>query len=144
KTAKPWLIWIAVLYLLACRPCAGAQSPGTKEGNPPPLSIGDPAPPIQIGKWLKGDPILEFKKGNVYVIDIWATWCIPCLAAMPHTTELQRKYRGKGLLVIGVTSIDSFGNTEEAIRKLVERKGGAIGFAVGIDEASKSIRGYQG
>jgi thiol-disulfide isomerase/thioredoxin len=93
---------------------------------------------------VKGVPVRELGKGKVYVIDFWATWCVPCLAAMPHTSELQKKHRDKGLVVLGVTSTDSFGNTEEAIRKLVERKGEAIGFAVGIDEEGNSPRGYQG
>jgi thiol-disulfide isomerase/thioredoxin len=93
---------------------------------------------------VKGPAVPGFEKGKVYVVDVWATWCVPCLAAMPHATELQKRYRERGLVVVGVTALDRFGNSEEAVRKLVERKGGAVGFAVGIDEASDSPKAYQG
>jgi thiol-disulfide isomerase/thioredoxin len=122
-----------------------AQPPsGPGEKTIPRLSIGDPAPPIHIRTWVKGTRVKELAKGKFYVIDFWATWCIPCVAAMPHTTKLQKRFRDKGLVVMGVTSTDSFGNTEDAIRELVERKGTAIGFAVGIDEPGTSPRAYQG
>jgi thiol-disulfide isomerase/thioredoxin len=122
-----------------------AQPPeGPGEKTTPTLSIGDPAPPIHIRTWVKGTPVKELAKGTVYVIDVWSTWCIPCVASMPHTTKLQKRFQDKGLVVIGVTCTDSYGNTEDAIRKLVERKGPAIGFAVGIDDPGESSKPYQG
>ena len=45
-------------------------------------------------------------KGNYVVIDFWATWCGPCLAAIPYLEELQAKYAGKNLKFIGY-SIDA-------------------------------------
>jgi thiol-disulfide isomerase/thioredoxin len=121
-----------------------APPSGPGEKTLPELSIGDPAPPIHIHTWLKGTPVMELEKGKVYVIDFWATWCIPCVTAMPQTTKLQKRFQDKGLVVIGVTSTDSIGNTEDAIRKLVERKGADIGFAMGIDEPGTSPKAYQG
>ena len=45
-------------------------------------------------------------QGNYVVIDFWATWCGPCLEAIPHIEELQAKYAGKNLKFIGY-SIDA-------------------------------------
>jgi thiol-disulfide isomerase/thioredoxin len=42
-------------------------------------------------------------KGNILVLDFWATWCKPCLAEIPVWNNLQQKYGDKGLKVIGVT-----------------------------------------
>jgi thiol-disulfide isomerase/thioredoxin len=42
-------------------------------------------------------------KGNILVLDFWATWCVPCLAEIPVWNNLQQKYGDKGLKVIGVT-----------------------------------------
>ena len=42
-------------------------------------------------------------KGNILVLDFWATWCTPCLAEIPAWNKLQQKYGDKGLKVIGVT-----------------------------------------
>ncbi len=53
------------------------------------LLIGDPAPQISIGKWVKGNPVESFAKDQVYVVEFWATWCGPCLANMPHLASLQ-------------------------------------------------------
>ena len=56
------------------------------------LKVGDPAPPIKVGEWVKGDSVAGFEPGKVYVMEFWATWCPPCVAAIPHISELQAKY----------------------------------------------------
>ena len=42
-------------------------------------------------------------KGNVVLLNFWATWCPPCRAEVPELVRWQRKYRSRGLQVIGVT-----------------------------------------
>ncbi|MFY9607418.1 MAG: TlpA disulfide reductase family protein [Blastocatellia bacterium] len=42
-------------------------------------------------------------KGNVLVVDFWATWCGPCITEIPEFNRLQEKYASKGVKVIGVT-----------------------------------------
>jgi thiol-disulfide isomerase/thioredoxin len=42
-------------------------------------------------------------KGNILLLDFWATWCGPCIAEVPMLNKLQEKYADKGLKVIGVT-----------------------------------------
>jgi thiol-disulfide isomerase/thioredoxin len=141
RTALGFFCCVGLLVVadpLLAQPSAAGRDAG------PTLSIGDPAPPLHIATWVKGPPVTTWEKGKVYVVDVWSTWCIPCLAAMPHTSRLQSKYQDKGLVVIGVTATDRYGNSEEAVRKLVERKGEAIRFAIGIDAKSDTPRGYQG
>ena len=65
------------------------------------LKIGDMAPRLSYDRWLKGEPIKNFEKGHVYVLEFWATWCGPCRVAMPHLSELSKKYKGK-VTFIGV------------------------------------------
>ncbi|MFO0919172.1 MAG: thioredoxin domain-containing protein [Planctomycetaceae bacterium] len=44
--------------------------------------------------------------GQVVLVDCWATWCIPCREAFPHTVELHRKYSPQGLAVISLSFDD--------------------------------------
>ncbi len=73
------------------------------EKKPQSLTIGDKAPAIDIAHWLKGEQIDKFEDGKVYVVEFWATWCGPCVASMPHLSEMQEKYKDYDVTVIGVS-----------------------------------------
>lgn len=40
-------------------------------------------------------------KGKVVVVDFWATWCAPCLAAMPHMEQVYEQFKSKGVVFVG-------------------------------------------
>src|SRR5688572_24004687 len=64
---------------------------------------GKPPPALQTTDWVNREPVtLDQLKGKVVLLDFWATWCGPCIAAIPHTNELQAKYGERGLVIIGV------------------------------------------
>lgn len=65
------------------------------------LEVGDKAPELRYGQWLKGSPIKEYEKGRLYIVEFWATWCGPCKMAMPHLSKLAKE-REKDVTVIGV------------------------------------------
>jgi thiol-disulfide isomerase/thioredoxin len=41
-------------------------------------------------------------KGKVAVVDLWATWCQPCLDEIPKYNELTRRYQGKNVAIVGI------------------------------------------
>ena len=59
-------------------------------------------PALEVTEWMNGDALkLADLRGKVVLIDFWATWCGPCLAAIPHTNELMAKH-ADDLVIIGV------------------------------------------
>ncbi len=56
------------------------------------LHIGDAAPPLKTGAWIKGEPVSQFESGKVYVVEFWSIGCPGCIAGIPHLSHLQAKY----------------------------------------------------
>lgn len=68
------------------------------------MLVGGPAPALD-GKYYSGDAgTLAKNKGKVVLVDFWATWCGPCRQTLPALDALYRKYKDKGLEIIGVSS----------------------------------------
>ena len=95
-----------------------------------PLTIGDPAPEIRVSDWVKGGPIESFRPDGVYVVEFWATWCGPCRTSIPHLTELQEKYKDKGVEFIGVSVFES---DPDEVEPFVEEMGDRMGYNVAKD-----------
>ncbi len=70
------------------------------------ILIGSQAPALEF-IWSNDESLtsLEALKGNVVILDFWATWCGPCVASIPNVRELQEHYEGYPVKIIGVTSV---------------------------------------
>jgi len=66
-----------------------------------------PAPDFTLPLIDGGEFHLSSYRGKVVLLDFWATWCVPCREETPHFIELQQKYGGRGLQIIGVSMDDS-------------------------------------
>lgn len=104
------------------------------------LVPGKPAPALAIAKWVKGAPVAELKKEHVYVVEFWATWCGPCIAGMPHLSDVQKKHQG-ALTVIGVTSEDDH-NSLADVEAMVKEKGETMAYTVAWDDAGKTQKAW--
>jgi len=78
-------------------------------------------------------------KGQVVVLNIWATWCAPCQAEIPSLEKLYREYGDKGLKLVAV-SIDDY-VSEDSIRKFANNFG--VTFEVLHDSTHAIERSYQ-
>ena len=105
----------------------------------PAAALGDPAAPLKIAEWVKGQPVkLDEGKGKtVYVVEFWATWCPPCRASIPHLTELQKKYKDKGVVFIGISD-----EKPATVKKFVEQMADKMDYRVAIDQDRKTSEGY--
>lgn len=98
------------------------------------LAVGDKAPEFKVEAFVKGAPVTSFEKGKVYVIEFWATWCGPCIAAFPHLSESQAKYKDK-VTFIGTNIWERPYNSEtlEKVKTFVEKQGDKMAYTVAFD-----------
>ena len=105
---------------------------------------GMPAPKIQLAQVVHGPEFSGTKDGTVYVLEFWATWCGPCLRAMPHLSELQTHY-GDKVHFIGITDEDA-----ETVERFLKRKRGdgtwadVIGYTLAVDKEQQTNVNYMG
>ncbi len=66
------------------------------------------APDFSMSRQQFEDQVLQ-PKSEVWVLDFWASWCGPCIEAVPYVKEMQRKYSAKGVRFISL----SWDNSEE-------------------------------
>jgi len=81
---------------------------------------GRPAPEV-VAETIDGEPFrLRAHRGEVVVVNVWATWCAPCRLEMPGFVDLQDSFRDEGVQFVGI-AVDRDG--AEAVRPFVEEQG---------------------
>lgn len=88
---------------------AGAWLGMRAVGNAAPVvAVGAPAPDfkaVEIGGSGATKTIADYK-GDVVLLNLWATWCVPCVTEMPSIQRLYDRYRDQGFRVVGVAVDD--------------------------------------
>lgn len=113
------------LVVAAAGVAAGGFALGARasQWSVPPMERGAVAPDFS-GATLEVPPrprTISDYRGSVVLLNLWATWCVPCQVEMPSLESLYRRLGPDGLRVVAV-SIDDPGN-EDRIRDFVERYG---------------------
>jgi cytochrome c biogenesis protein CcmG, thiol:disulfide interchange protein DsbE len=105
-----------------------------------PVTIGSVAPNFRakvLGE-NKYKTLADYK-GQVLLVNVWATWCPPCIKELPSLEQLHQAYGDKGLKLVAI-SIDEF-VSEDSIRAFAKNAG--ITFEVLHDSAGAIERAYQ-
>lgn len=90
---------------------------------------GKPAPDFEL-ELLDGSTFrLADHREKIVVLDFWATWCAPCVRALPDIRALDVDFRERGVKVVGI-SRDRAGH-EDRVREMVEDK--ELAYPIGID-----------
>jgi len=82
-------------------------------------------------------------RGKVLIIDFWATWCPPCVKAVPHLTSMKEKYGPQGFEVIGV-SLDTGSDAEMLVKAFAEEMGVNYPMVIGNDDVADAYGGITG
>lgn len=103
------------------------------------LQLGDKAPELRYGQWLKGTPIKQYEPGRLYLVEFWATWCGPCIQMMPHLSTLAKE-REKEITVIGVNIWEAHGDSAKPyntylpkVERFVKQMGDKMAYNVSMD-----------
>jgi thiol-disulfide isomerase/thioredoxin len=99
--------------------------------------LGDPASPLSVKAWVKGGPVDVRDGKHIYVVEFWATWCPPCRTSIPLLTEIERKYRDKGVVIVGISNEEL-----EQVKPFVQQMGTNMEYRVAIDNETKSNQDY--
>ncbi|WP_428386719.1 TlpA family protein disulfide reductase [Mucisphaera sp.] len=123
------LLCSLALILLTALPAAA------QEANHP--LLGRQAPPFTLPN-MDGEPLrLNQLKGEIVVLDFWATWCPPCVAAMPELQKLHERYADQGVRIIGV----NLGEDRATAQRFIDQKNLTFDFV--LDERRRTSRPYR-
>lgn len=102
-----------------------------------PLEIGAAVPQLRV-RMLSGDTARVGPSEPVTLVNIWATWCIPCQQEFPDLEQLHREFGARGLRVLAV-SVDQSDDTP--VRRFAEEHGAT--FLIGHDPSGGISMSYQ-
>ncbi len=144
-----WCIGLSALAL-GLVACGGPVATGPDPATGAPATPGEAGTASPAAKTKKiADFSLETVDGktvslsdyvgeNVILLDFWATWCEPCLAAMPHLNEIYRNHKDKGFVLLSI-SMDG-PDTVAEVRSYSQRHN--LDFPVLLDEESRAVSLY--
>lgn len=150
KARSRWALWAAlallaagglvVLYVLfaaSSKPDATSGLSRFATGEMSRLEVLQDPPPMP-SRTLRtaegGETTLAAYSGEILVVNLWATWCAPCMDEMPTLGALQRRFEGR-LKVIPI-SVDSEADLERAQRELADLSGGSLPF---LNDMSRGV-----
>ena len=105
RVRTPSALALAACLLAGCeRTSSSKNSGGRIDSDPAAFARGE----IQLVVIdLDGyDEVIAARRGQVVLVDFWATWCGPCVAQLPHTIELADRFGKRGLAVVTVSCDD--------------------------------------
>jgi uncharacterized protein (TIGR03435 family) len=122
--------------LLIAATCAQFISTAHEATGPQP---GDVPPPLGLESILQGPGGAQLNwtalKGNVVVLEFWATWCGPCIAAMPHLNDLADIFKDQPVKFIAITDQD-----EKVVEPFLRKK--PIHAWIGLDTDKSMFKAY--
>lgn len=105
---------------------------------PPSPREGFPAPDFTLEKMGGGQVKLSDLRGNVIMVNLWATWCPPCRAEMPAIEKVYQSYKALGFEVLGVNLTNQ--DREELIADFVQELG--LTFPILLDRTGEVSTAY--
>jgi thiol-disulfide isomerase/thioredoxin len=87
---------------------------------------------LKITDWQGRPFALDSLKGDVVILDFWASWCVPCRTSFPFLDSLQAKYASRGLRVVGLTLEED----DDAVHAFLD--GVPVAFTIARDRSGRA------
>lgn len=130
------LALIVAIWVLTGRD-AGTQAQAMGE-------VDRPAPSFEVPALAGGTVDLDAYRGQVVLLNFWATWCEPCVRELPALEQAHRQLGDQGLAVIGVNLTDDElvqGGSEEQIRAFLDQYG--VSYPIALDTEGDVTNAYR-
>lgn len=131
------LLFAAILLLLplaGCQPQVAPPEGSTSAGDRDPSPDKNSSDPIQpaaevpltIKSWDETQQLVAAHKGKVVVVDIWSTWCVPCMREFPNLVQLQRNYPEQVACIsvdVDYEGLDDVESVREPVEQFLRKQG---------------------
>lgn len=124
----------AVAWVLLPKAGPNAVSEGHDSGIP--ATVHFPAPALELSDLQGGHVSLKDYRGQVVLVNNWATWCPPCRAEMPTLEAFFEDHRDQGFTLIGIEA----GDPQADVAEFAERY--QLSFPIWLDPQNESLKGF--
>ncbi len=113
----------------------------------PRIKVGDVAPTVKVGKWIKGNSIGRYDPNYIYIVEFSGVGCGPCRASIPMLSELARKYRSK-VRMVSVYVLENGSNPPkdtvdtaymETVERYINKIQDDVAFDVAVDDPTQTM-----
>lgn len=112
------------------------QAASTQDFSTVPAKVNFPAPELILEDLSGREVSLTGYRGNVVLVNLWATWCPPCREEMPTLQAFYQKYKANGFVLVAINQEE----TLEAVQPFVNEFG--LTFPVWLDEKYEAQRKF--
>lgn len=124
------------LYIALALSQVGQDKPRQPLGSIP-VAVNYPAPDLKLDTLHGQSASLEDYRGQVILVNLWATWCPPCRAEMPVLQAYYESHQKQGFVLIAVNA----GDSATEVQAFVEKTG--LTFPIWLDPNNSALRAFR-
>ena len=120
EPVKAWSRYMGEMYYFCNEGCK-VKFDATPDAFMPP-TLPRPLPVFTLENLKGKDATLEIYKGKVVLLDFWATWCLPCVEAIPDLKKLHKELRKDDKFTVIGISVDVGKNANKKVKKFIKKQ----------------------